>query len=58
MKKQKVNGHNKENVIVIDIDEDSYLEQQKKRNNLEQELLDIQKQKNDELEREIMLIEK
>jgi len=58
VKKQKVNGHNKENVIVIDIDEDSYLEQQKKRNNLEQELLDIQKQKNDELEREIMLIEK
>ena len=49
MKKQKGNGHNKENAIVIDIDEDSYLEQQKKRNVLEQKLLNIQKQKNDEL---------
>jgi hypothetical protein len=58
VKKQKGNGCNKENLIeIIDV-EDSHLEQQKKRNGLEQELLNIQKQKNDELEREIILIEK
>ncbi|RGB38754.1 hypothetical protein C1646_755352, partial [Rhizophagus diaphanus] len=59
VKKRKSNGHNKENVIeIIDVDKDLHFEQQEKRNLLEQELLNIQKQKNDELEREIKLIEK
>jgi len=55
VKKRKSNGRNKENAIeIIDLDEDL----QEKRNFLEQELLNIQRQKNDELEREIRLIEK
>jgi hypothetical protein len=35
-----------------------HFEQQKKKNALEQESLNIQKQKNDELKQEIMLIER
>ncbi|GBC04020.1 hypothetical protein RclHR1_05480003 [Rhizophagus clarus] len=61
IKKQKSNSRNKENVIKITDDENPRLvglEQQKKINSLEQEMLNIQKQKNDELEREITLIEK
>ena len=45
----KGNGRNKENAIeIIDADEDSQLDQQKKRNVLEQVLLNS-KQKNDDL---------
>ncbi|GES91265.1 hypothetical protein GLOIN_2v1763409 [Rhizophagus clarus] len=61
IKKQKSNPHNKENIIEITDDENPCLvglEQQKKINSLEQEMLNIQKQKNDELKREITLIEK
>lgn len=51
---------NKENVIeIVDLDEDlCHLEQQKRMNDLVQDMLSIQKQKNEELEKEIMLLEK
>jgi len=53
---------NKENTIeIIDLDSDSHdlhVEQQKKLNDLTQEKLNIQKATNDELEREIKLLEK
>jgi hypothetical protein len=58
-KKQKNNSKNKENVVeIIEIDENSRFEEQKKMNDLAQEMLTIQRQKNEELEREIMLLEK
>ena len=61
-KKQKNNLRNKENTIeIIDLDSDSHdlhVEQQKKLNDLAQEKLNIQKATNDELEREIKLLEK
>ena len=57
-KKQKTNSRNKENIIeVIELDH-NHTEQQKKLNNLAQEKLMIQKQTNDELKREIQLLEK
>ena len=43
---------------IIDLDEDSYLKQQRRMNDLAQDMLNIQKQKNDELEKKIMLLEK
>ena len=43
---------------IIDLDEDSCLKQQRRMNDLTQDMLNIQKQKNDELEKEIMLLEK
>ena len=51
---------NKENVIeIVNLDEDlCHLEQQKRMNDLVQDMLNIQKQKNEELEKEIMLLEK
>ena len=53
---------NKENTIeIIDLNSDSHnlhVEQQKKLNDLAQEKLNIQKATNDELEREIKLLEK
>ena len=51
---------NKENLIeIVDLDEDlCYLKQQKRMNDLIQDMLNIQKQKNNELEKEIMLLEK
>ncbi len=58
-KKQKSNSRNKENIVeIIDLDNDLQVEQQKKFNNLAQEKLNIQKATNDELEREIILLEK
>ena len=50
---------NKENAMeIINLDEDSCLKQQRRMNDLAQDMLNIQKQKNDELEKEIMLLEK
>ena len=43
---------------IVDLDEDSCLNQQRRMNDLAQDMLNIQKQKNDELEKEIMLLEK
>lgn len=59
-KKQKNNSQNKENaneIILID-DDDLFFDHQIKVNQLAQEKLLLQKQANDELEREIMLLEK
>jgi hypothetical protein len=43
-KKQRNNSKNKENVIeIIELDEDSHLEEQKKMNDLAQEMLIIQR---------------
>ncbi len=59
IKKQKSNSQNKENIVeIIDLDDDLQVEQQKKFNNLIQKKLNIQKATNDELEREIILLEK
>ncbi|GBB92455.1 hypothetical protein RclHR1_20070002 [Rhizophagus clarus] len=56
-KKQKCNSRNKENENeVIVIDDDNLLDQQVKINKLAQDKLLLQKQTNDELEREIMLL--
>ena len=58
-KKRASISSNKENVIeIIDLDENPRLDQQKRMNDLAQDMLNIQKQKNDELEKEIMLLEK
>jgi hypothetical protein len=58
-KKRASTSSNKENAMeIIDLDEDSYLKQQRRMNDLAQDMLNIQKQKNDELEKEIMLLEK
>jgi len=58
-KKRASTSSNKENAMeIIDLDEDSCLKQQRKMNDLAQDMLNIQKQKNDELEKEIMLLEK
>jgi hypothetical protein len=58
-KKRASTSSNKENVIeIIDLDENPRLDQQKRMNDLAQDMLNIQKQKNDELEKEIMLLEK
>ena len=58
-KKRASTSSNKENAIeIINLDEDSCLKQQRKMNDLAQDMLNIQKQKNDELEKEIMLLEK
>lgn len=45
-------------IEIIDLDEDPCLDQQKRMNDLAQKMLSIQKQKNEELEKEIMLLEK
>jgi hypothetical protein len=45
-------------IIVLDDDDDLILNQQKKINDLVQEKLFLQKQANEELEREIRLLEK
>jgi len=58
-KKRASTSSNKENAMeIINLDEDSCLKQQRKMNDLAQDMLNIQKQKNDELEKEIMLLEK
>ena len=58
-KKRASTSSNKENAMeIIDLDEDSSLKQQRSMNDLAQDMLNIQKQKNDELEKEIMLLEK
>ena len=58
-KKRASTSSNKENAMEnIDLDEDSCLKQQRRMNDLAQDMLNIQKQKNDELEKEIMLLEK
>jgi hypothetical protein len=58
-KKRASTSSNKENAMkIIDLDEDSCLKQQRRMNDLAQDMLNIQKQKNDELEKEIMLLEK
>ena len=58
-KKRTSTSSNKENAMeIINLDEDSCLKQQRKMNDLAQDMLNIQKQKNDELEKEIMLLEK
>lgn len=61
-KKRKNNCHNKENITEIidldDLDKNQHIEQRQKVNNLEYDLLNIQKQRNNEIEREIALIEK
>ena len=58
-KKRASTSSNKENAMeIVDLDEDSYLKQQRRMNDLAQDMLNIQKQKNDELEKEIMLLEK
>ena len=59
-KKQRNNSQNKENSkVIIELDnDDPLLDQQKKIIDLAQEKLHLQKQTNDELEREIMLLEK
>jgi len=58
-KKRASTSSNKENVIeIIDLDENPRLDQQRRMNDLAQDMLNIQKQKNDELEKEIMLLEK
>ena len=58
-KKRASTSSNKENAMeIIDLDEDSCLKQQRRMNDLTQDMLNIQKQKNDELEKEIMLLEK
>ena len=58
VKKPKTNSRNKENIVEVIELEDHHAEHQKKLNNLAQEKLMIQKQTNDELEREIQLLEK
>ena len=56
-KKQKSNTRNKENIVeIIDLNEDLHIDQQQKINSLAQEKLRIQRQLNDELEREVMLL--
>ena len=58
-KKRASTSSNKENAMeIVDLDEDSCLKQQRRMNDLAQDMLNIQKQKNDELEKEIMLLEK
>ena len=58
-KKRASTSSNKENAMeIINLNEDSCLKQQRKMNDLAQDMLNIQKQKNDELEKEIMLLEK
>ena len=58
-KKRASTSSNKENAMeIINLDEDSCLKQQRRMNDLAQDMLNIQKQKNDELEKEIMLLEK
>ena len=58
-KKWASTSSNKENAMeIIDLDKDSCLKQQRRMNDLTQDMLNIQKQKNDELEKEIMLLEK
>lgn len=58
-KKWASTSSNKENAMeIVDLDEDSCLNQQRRMNDLAQDMLNIQKQKNDELEKEIMLLEK
>ena len=58
-KKRASTSSNKENAMeIIDLDEDSCLKQQRRMNDLAQDMLNIQKQKNDEIEKEIMLLEK
>ena len=58
-KKWASTSSNKENAMeIVDLDEDSCLKQQRRMNDLAQDMLNIQKQKNDELEKEIMLLEK
>ena len=57
-KRQKNSSKDKENIVEIEFDENPQLEVQRKMNELAQEMLTIQKQKNDELEREIQLIER
>lgn len=58
-KKRASTSSNKENAMeIIDLDEDSCLKQQRRMNDLAEDMLNIQKQKNDELEKEIMLLEK
>ncbi|PKK55592.1 hypothetical protein RhiirC2_753917 [Rhizophagus irregularis] len=60
VKKQKSNSHNKENdtIEIIESNGDPCFDQQRKVNTLAQETLAIRKQANDELEREIALLEK
>jgi len=58
-KKRASTSSNKENVMeIIDLDEDSCLKQQRRMNDLTQDMLNIQKQKNDELEKKIILLKK
>ncbi|PKK62921.1 hypothetical protein RhiirC2_717347 [Rhizophagus irregularis] len=58
-KKQRCNSRNKENENeIILIDDDNLLDQQVKINKLVLEKLLLQKQTNDELEKEIMLLER
>ena len=58
-KKWASTSSNKKNAMeIIDLDENSCLKQQRRMNDLAQDMLNIQKQKNDELEKEIMLLEK
>ena len=58
-KKRASTSSNKENAMeIIDLDENSCLKQQRRMNDLAQDMLNIQKQKNDELEKEIILLEK
>ncbi|CAB4489575.1 unnamed protein product [Rhizophagus irregularis] len=60
VKKQKSNSHNKENdtIEIIESNGDPCFDQQRKVNTLAQETLAIRKQANNELEREIALLEK